>query len=556
MDKIEERNKELLEEIEKLKRKVKTLKTRKKYGLVWEEEKEPEQIVLDCQYKIPILKEVSAKKIIIDKKKPMNILIEGDNYHALSVLNYTHKGKIDVIYIDPPYNTGKAEEWKYNDKYVDENDAYRHSKWLNFMEKRLKLSKDLLKNDGVIFISIDDHEVYQLKLLMDNIFGAENFINNFMWLHGKGKKTKQSRTLQQYNLCYAKNKSLLNKWLDYKITSGKFANPDNDSRGPWFSGSISFSEERSNKKHSNYYEIISPSGKKWLRQWQCSKEEMEEYLKDNRIYFGPAPSYKNVPRLKIFPFDSKEIIPSNILDNHGTTRGAQKALDDIIGKDSDGKPKFENPKPKELISHFLKIVTKSKDIIVLDFFAGSGTTGHAVLELNKEDGGNRKFILCTNNENNICTDVCYPRIEKVIKGYKNLRGEKVGGLGGNLRYFKTELLDVDHISHVSDEQKIKLTYRAGEMIALREDTFEEVEKNEWWQIFKNETKYTAIYFKEDKSRLNELVNKLEKLDEKVALYIFSWGKNEYKNEFTEYKNIRVNDIPEPIIDVYKEVNRL
>jgi hypothetical protein len=117
-------------------------------------------------------------------------------------------------------------------------------------------------------------------------------------------------------------------------------------------------------------------------------------------------------------------------------------------------------------------------------------------------------------------------------------------------------LDIDHISHVSDEQKIKLTYQAGEMIALREGTFEEVEKNEWWQIFKDGTKYTAIYFKEDKLKLNELVIKLSKIKEKIVLYIFSWGKNEYKNEFTEYKNINVEDIPEPIIEVYKEVNRL
>ena len=171
--------------------------------------------------------------------------------------------------------------------------------------------------------------------------------------------------------------------------------------------------------------------------------------------------------------------------------------------------------------------------------------------LNKEDGddGRRKFILCTDNENKIAEEVCYPRIKKVIEGHKDW--PDITKIPANLRYFKTELLDIDHISHVSDEQKIKLTYRAGEMIALREGTFEEVEKDEWWQIFKDGTKYTAIYFKEDKRKLNELVKKLSKLKEKVVLYIFSWGKNEYKNEFTEYKNIKVEDIPEPIIDVYK-----
>ena len=146
MDKIEKENKELLAEIEKLKRQNKTLKSRKKYGLVWEDEKEPEQIILDCQTKIPILKEVKNKKILTDKDKTQNILIEGDNYHSLSVLNYTHKKKIDVIYIDPPYNTG-AKDWKYNNNYVDINDLYRHSKWLSMMSKRLWLSKNLLKNN-------------------------------------------------------------------------------------------------------------------------------------------------------------------------------------------------------------------------------------------------------------------------------------------------------------------------------------------------------------------------------------------------------------------------
>jgi len=167
MSSLEAKNKELLEGIEKLKNKIKRLKERKKYGLVWEEEKEPEQIVLDCQFKIPILKEVKTKKIIKDKEKPRNILIEGDNYHALSVLNYTHKKKIDVIYIDPPYNTG-AKDWKYNNNYVDINDLYRHSKWLSMMSKRLWLAKNLLKEDGVLVCTIDENEVSHLGVLLES----------------------------------------------------------------------------------------------------------------------------------------------------------------------------------------------------------------------------------------------------------------------------------------------------------------------------------------------------------------------------------------------------
>ncbi|MCX8179110.1 MAG: site-specific DNA-methyltransferase, partial [Candidatus Aenigmarchaeota archaeon] len=160
---------------EELIEEIKRLKKRKKYGLIWEDK--PEEVVELCKKKLPVLKEVKSKEIITDKNKPVNLLIEGDNYHALSVLNYTHAGKIDVIYIDPPYNTGNK-DFIFNDHYVDKEDAYRHSKWLSFMERRLKLAKNLLKDTGVIFISIDDNEVAQLKILMDDsdLFGAHNFI--------------------------------------------------------------------------------------------------------------------------------------------------------------------------------------------------------------------------------------------------------------------------------------------------------------------------------------------------------------------------------------------
>ncbi|MFH1973665.1 MAG: hypothetical protein ABIK13_03630 [Patescibacteria group bacterium] len=198
---------------------------------------------------------------------------------------------------------------------------------------------------------------------------------------------------------------------------------------------------------------------------------------------------------------------------------------------------------------------------VLDFFAGSGTTGHAVLEMNKVDGGHRKFIICTNNENNnggnggIAESVCYPRIKAVIKGYKNKKGEKVAGLPSNLFYYKADLVDIEQIHKVPDEAKIRITYEAGEMIAVREDALNEVEKNDWWQIFEGKGKLAAIYFKEDKAKLAELIAKLEKKNLPTALYIFSWGKNEYKGEYST-ANIRVEDIPEPIIEVYKELNRI
>ena len=224
MEKItENKNKELSTEIEKLERQVKILKSRRRYGLTWEEEKEPEQIVLDCQYKIPILKDIKTKAIITDKKMPENILIEGDNYHALSVLNYTHSKAIDLVIIDPPYNTGRN-DFKYNDNYVNEEDAYRHSKWLSFMKNRLQLAKNIIKDTGGIFVFIDDNEFAQLKLLMDEVFGKENFKNCMIWAYRTGgapRKTNIFNPKHDYILFYSKSKGLkfntnLKERINYK----------------------------------------------------------------------------------------------------------------------------------------------------------------------------------------------------------------------------------------------------------------------------------------------------------------------------------------------------
>jgi len=565
MREIEKRNKELFEEIEKLKRKIKTLKSRKKYGLVWEEEKESEQIVLDCQYKIPILKEVSSKKILAGRKELMNILIEGDNYHALSVLNYTHKKKIDVIYIDPPYNTG-AKDWKYNNNYVDINDLYRHSKWLSMMSKRLWLAKNLLKEDGVLICAIDENEVNHLGVLLEEIF-KDYEIHCITIIHNP-------RGVQGKNFSYT------NEFAYFVFRSGlkvigsrKIKEEDIDWRGLRDSGKESMRTDArncfypivvQNEKIIGFGEVLDNgnhpkkqteemSGKYYIwpidvkgneRKWRYARQSIE--------------SVKHLLRVK----KTKQGYDIAIGKDFGIVRTVwqeskydaseygTKLIQDLVPSTS-----FDFPKSVYTVYDCLaSIVSEKKDAIILDYFAGSGTTGHAVMLLNKDDGGNRRFILCTNNENNIAVDVCYPRIKKVIEGHK--KWPDITKILANLRYFKTELLDIEHISHVSDEQKIKLTYKAGEMIAMREGAFIEIEKDDWWQIFRDGTKYIAIYFKEDKEKLNELVKKLSKLKEKVVLYIFSWGKNEYKNEFTEYKNIKVEDIPEPIIDVYKEVNRL
>jgi adenine-specific DNA-methyltransferase len=430
-----------------------------KYGLVWDAEKVPEQIVTECNKLIPILKEEESKKI--DNGGEDNILIEGDNFHSLSVLNYTHEGAIDVIYIDPPYNTGN-EDFIYNDNFVDREDGYRHSKWLNFMDKRLKLAKNLMSKNGVMFISIDDNEAIQLKMLCNKIFG-ENNTDIMIWRKsgvgrdGKMKNTTTFRKDHEYIVVCYKGERVLNKIIETPNFVNTYPNLDKDPRGPYKAGSISRTEEASNPSHKNYYTVTTPSGKKITRQFDISKEEFEQLNSDvvmnedgkfvSRIYWGKNDDA--VPSIKTFINELRSITPYSMLLSKGTTTDGTKELNNILNGDYTAM----RPKPSLLIKTLVQLAS-NKDSIVLDFFAGSGTTGQAVMELNKEDDGHRKFILCTNNEvsekiqkefkknnnltdcefikikksdnkewkkcveeNGICSSITYPRIEKIIHGY-------------------------------------------------------------------------------------------------------------------------------------------
>lgn len=346
-----------------------------------------------------------------------HLLIKGDNYPVLKKLcGGGHSAdcpdfsaSVDIIYIDPPYNTGN--DFTYNDNFAA-RDAHgntdRHSQWLSFMQRRLSLARPLLKPTGCIFIAIDQSELYTLKLLCDQIFGEENFVNDFMWLHGKGKKDTWSRTLQQHTLCYARDKKHLKAFREVQSTDWATTNADNDPRGNWFSGSISFTEKRSNPNHKNYYTITSPSGKAWTRQWQTDEAHMKELIADNRIFWGQAPAYDKVPRVKIFNDEQSEVIPRNIIEPRETTRAAQHHVDELLGQPG----AFDNPKPVSLIKHLIEITCQPADALVLDFFAGSGTTFEAVCELNKKDAGRRRCILVQKDENGIF-DLCKKRCNKI-----------------------------------------------------------------------------------------------------------------------------------------------
>ncbi|MEG1142764.1 MAG: DNA methyltransferase, partial [Clostridia bacterium] len=387
-----------------------------KYGLIWDREKEPEQIVSECYKSIPILNNCETKNI--NNNGINNILIEGDNFHSLSVLNYTHREKIDVIYIDPPYNTGNR-DFIYNDDFINMEDGYRHSKWLNFMSKRLRLARNLLSENGVIFISIDDNEYAQLRLLCDSIFGQINFIANIIWekAYSPVNLKKHFSENHDYILCFAKNKSqaICNGLQRNDEANSRYKNLDNDPRGPWKSSDLSVGPIIKDK----VYEIKAPSGRKVMPPkgycWRLTKERFEEYVTDNRIWFGPDGN--NVPSIKRFLSEVKgTMTPMTIwkYTDVGHSQDATQKLKDMF----DGQAVFDYPKPVGLIKRIIELYSK-KDSIVLDFFAGTGTTGQAVLELNQEDDGNRQFILCTNNENRICENVTYPRLKKIFNGYKN-----------------------------------------------------------------------------------------------------------------------------------------
>lgn len=528
---------------------IEQLKKRKKYGIIWEEQEE--KFNKDTVGRLPVLKEVRSREIKTDKKAPVNLLVEGDNYHSLSVLNYTHEKSVDVIYIDPPYNTGKR-DFTFNDNFVDEEDSYRHSKWLSFMEKRLKLAKNLLKNKGVIFISIDDNEMAQLRLLMDDIF-PNGFVANIIWekKFSPQNDAKWFSDNHDYVLVYAKNKD---NWKPNLLprtetTNARYANPDDDPRGDWTSADMTV------KTYSAKYDypIKTPSGKIAKptrgRCWAMPKERVEELRADNRIWFGKNGG--NVPRVKIFLSEVKAgIVPLTIWKHSeaGHNQEARQELKNILHD-----ALFDNPKPTKLIKRILQ-VGANKNAVVLDFFAGSGTTGHAVLALNKEDGGNRQFILCTNNEDNngsgskIATDICYPRIQKVIKGYKDQNNKRVNGFGGNLKYFKTSFVDATP----TDENKKKLTDQSTEMLCVRENTFEEVLSKKDFKIFKNNKKHTGIVF--DQAAISDFKKEAKKIKGPIHTYIFSLEDEDFAPEFEDMDGrIIVSPIPEAILRVYRRI---
>ena len=368
----------------------------KRVGLVWEEQ--PEDIAKLMENNIPYL-ELEKDKSIIGKSINNNLLIEADNYELLKILKQTHEGRIDVIYIDPPYNRGG--DYQYNDKIINVNDEWKHSKWLSFMYKRLKLAYDLLTENGVMFISIDDVEHAQLRMLCNQICGYDK-VESYIWYlndktEGSFEKTPSNtvRMEHEYIIACYKGTPSLEKYSAVRVLANTCGNPDDDPRGPWFSANISRNGITSTTG-SKYYTITTPTGKQYTRNWTLSKEEYEEKLKNNEIFF--ANNGDGVPREKKFINTPSLNVQSSVFTDVHTSITGKNQLKEALELSARDEVPFLFPKPVDLIKRLITIGTTNPEAIILDFFAGSGTTAQAVMELNKEDNGSRRFILCTNNE--------------------------------------------------------------------------------------------------------------------------------------------------------------
>jgi len=441
----------------------------KKYGLVWE--KHEEEVDRMMQDNIPVFTEVKEREIRATDENAYNFLLEGDNLHSLKLLEKTYAGKIDVIYIDPPYNTG-SKDFTYNDVLVDENDGYRHSKWLSFMSERLQYAKKLLADSGMIMISINDIELYSLKLLCDSIYGESNLLANMIWQSTPGSNTGLDiKTVTEYVLCYAKNKMECTtasrpieddqKYKfrdDYVEKRGKYLLNKLDRRmtGQHYSESLNYAIKTPDDR------LVFPGGEEEKQKhwnWRWSESKVAWGIKNNFIEFKQSKNGKWAIYFKQYfkVNNNDELIERSLpyqnlikdLNGANSARGTQEIMS-IFDKKA-----FDYPKPLNLIKYLLQIHA-NQNATILDFFAGSGTTAHAVLELNKEDGGNRKFILCTNNENNICEEVTYERIKRVIHGYAD-----VEGIPANLKYFKTDFIPKD-----ADDVSEELLSHIKEMVEL------------------------------------------------------------------------------------------
>lgn len=519
---------------------------------------------------------------------PNHLIIEGDNLVSLSALAYTHAGKIDVIYIDPPYNTGNKDFAYYDDfcddyrkiPYVEREDAYRHSKWLSFMDRRLRIAKKLLSDRGVIFISIDDNEQANLKLLCDEVFGEKNFVAKFDWRKKTGANdAKDIAVITESVLSYAKNHSLTieqNVWnKDYgsrNLDRFKFFDEHYLERGRYYldtldRGGLQYSDSLNYGIEMPDGSMLYPNGRNGFKRdgwiWKWSLDKVKWGLENGFVVFTKTKKNKHTGytiKYKVYEKVDNDGMPRGLVGRAYTNlildcinQMANKEMKELF---NDSCP-FSNPKPVALIVYLINILRDTNSTI-LDFFAGSGTTLHAVMQLNAEDGGHRQCILCTNNENGICENVTYERNKRVIRGYTKPNGEKVEGLhDNNLRYYRTEFISRSR----TPRNMQRLVELATDMLCIKEDLYAEqtefggmrVVPRVFRYFAEGERKMLIIYREEYIEEIVRLIAKVE-TTAPIRVYVFSPCEDPSSELFEPVaEKVEPVALPAAIYNTYKRI---
>ncbi|MFD0835945.1 site-specific DNA-methyltransferase [Mariniflexile aquimaris] len=581
---------------------VNLVNTTKKYGLVWEDK--PEDVEEELRTKLPILKEVKERAIINDtetEKHPNHILIEGDNLHALTSLTFTHEGLIDLIYIDPPYNTGNKSEdgttdFKYNDDYVDKEDSYRHSKWLSFIYKRLIIARSLLAEDGFICVSIDDNEIAQLKIILDDLFNQNTKIVAVKMSEASGLKmgaTNRIKNIPKYKeyIVFAKREGIRNLDIDnvkkeewdneYNIFIEGFTKKQRDFIDD---NLIDPSEDVLNEidnilskislvsltqklkdlgvakkdeldwKFENAWRIVRTAASSSVKRLADDKRKIskQNYFsviskRDKLLYLvkGDYSEVSKSPRVQFLFADTNLMVhPGDFWQDIKTT-----------GLEAEGGVEFKNgKKPLKLMNRILNSHL-NKNTKILDFFAGSGSTFHSALELNNKDAFSREVILVTNNENNICENTTYTRCKNIIEGFNSFEGYK----NNNLRYYQCNFVE----RAPSLNNKKKLTLLATELLCIKENCYNEITssllKANWHKLFANGNNnfvyviYDDFYIEDAIETLTAFIN--NQPDEiTIKVYVFSNGQYAYAEEFESIAaNITLAALPDAIYKAYQNV---
>lgn len=601
-------NAELIAHIQELEKQLKN----NKYGLYWDKSIDEEVVVSECKRNIPVLVEDTSKRITSNTDLN-NVLIMGDNFLSLTCLTMLNDKKFDIIYIDPPYNTGnKARDggFKYNDEFIDRENSFRHSKWLSFMKKRLVLAHSLLDEYGVMFVSIDDNELFNLKLLLDSIFGEKNFLGNI--IQNKGNAQNDAKNIQKnhdYILCYAKKRKFVTgsdgkykevPLINCRKTDEKVVYKDSEGRFYYIgsgllTGSAPTLKERIKLGYTIYYnpqtdekiavhdydeekamisndeafvytdvldllqkgfiKIRPPKKNGKLGRWTWSLDKFNS--ESDKIII----TAKMAVATKVF-VDEKDVQvrgskmyyeknerTQNIKSFYDFSSAAgTEILTDILGEEND----FNNPKNVEMLKFLIDSVDKT-DATVLDFFGGSGTTGQAVIELNERDGGSRSFVICTNNENNICEEITYPRLKTVITGVRNDGTRYANSIDCGLVFYRTDFVaDSDN----TDQAKYCLVEKIDMSLCILENIYDLVKRNDTYSHYTNcsGTKNLFVYYDfYSQAAFTNFKNDIVMAKGKKVVYIFTTNNSVDDTLLGGLENITVKPVPAKMYEIFKEI---